>query len=203
MDFLAMTCTSRFSVTDPEKLKSIVRRIWWACGLRDPELDPQTCRGAYFDEQRGRYAFGAYDYICGIVPEDIYAESKDELERDFYGCDLRAEPGHMEDLVRELQEILPPDEVIIIEEVNADVSWGPEFEITIITPKANKTLTFEDTLSEVLAMFYILLAAAFLVVAAYLNYKQSKEEEYWREYGKLRHTRPESDDRLSAHPFHE
>ena len=144
MDFLAMTCTNRFSVTDPEKLKSIVRRIWWAGGLRDPDIDPKTSGGSYLDEQRGRYAFGAYDYICGIVPEDIYAESKDELERDFYGCDPCAEPGHMEELIRELQEILPPDEVIIIEEVGGDVSWGPETEVTIITPKASKTFTPED-----------------------------------------------------------
>lgn len=144
MDPLAITRTSSFSTTDPERLKSIVRRIWWAGGLRDPDIDPKTSKGSYFDEQRGRYAFGAYDYICGIVPEDIYAESKDELERDFYGCDLCAEPGHMEELIRELQEILPPDEVIIIEEVGGDVSWGPETEVTIITPKASKTFTPGD-----------------------------------------------------------
>ena len=144
MDFLAMTCTNRFTLTNAEKLKSIVRRIWSAGGLGDPDIDPKTSRGSYLDEQRGRYAFGAYDYICGIVPEDIYAESKDELERDFYGCDLCAEPGHMEELIRELQEILPPDEVIIIEEVSGDVLWGPETEVTIITPKANKTFAPED-----------------------------------------------------------
>ena len=144
MDPLAITRTSSFSTTDPERLKSIVRRIWWAGGLRDPDVDPKTSRGSYLDEQRGRYAFGAYDYICGIVPEDIYAESKDELERDFYGCDLCAEPGHMKELIRELQEILPPDEVIIIKEVGGDVSWEPETKATIITPKASKTFTPGD-----------------------------------------------------------
>lgn len=144
MDPFAITRTSSFSTTDPEKLKSIVRRIWWTSGLRDPDTDPKTNRGSYLDEQRGRYTFGAYDYICGIVPQDVFAESKDELEKDFYGCDACAEPGYMEELICELQEILPPDEVVVITEASGDVSWGPELEITVITQKAYKTFTSED-----------------------------------------------------------
>lgn len=144
MDPLAITRTSSFSTTDPEKLKSIVRRIWWTSGLRDPDISPETSRGSCLDERCGRYTFCAYDFICGIVPQDVYAESKDELEKDFYGCDACAEPGHMEELIRELQEILPPDEVVVITEASGDVSWGPELEITVITRKAYRTFTWSD-----------------------------------------------------------
>ena len=94
-NYYGFTRTNHFSVTDPEKLTQIVNRIRWDEG----EL-------IFLAEEDGRFCFGAYSAICGLVKPAEEADS---------GCD--DDEYEPESVYAALQEIVAPDDAIIITEV--------------------------------------------------------------------------------------
>ena len=97
-NYYGYTRTNHFSVTNPDKLREIVRRIRWDEG----EL-------SFMSEEGGRFCFGAYTTICGLrkCPDDAESESGDD-DDDEYDAD---------GVYDALREIVAPDDAIIITEV--------------------------------------------------------------------------------------
>ncbi len=100
-NYYGATRTNYFNVTDPEKLKDIVERINW----------DWVSKPAFFVEENGQFAFGAYSSICGLKPEADASAGKDLLEdEDDDGYEVEA-------VYEALQKIVAPGSAIIITEI--------------------------------------------------------------------------------------
>lgn len=95
-NYYGYTRTNHFSVTDPDKLADIVKRIRWD----EDEL-------GFFSEEEGKYSFGAYATICGLE----LTESEAEQEGDDY------DDYNSDQVYDELRKIVAHDDAIIITEV--------------------------------------------------------------------------------------
>ena len=104
-----ITRTNYFSVTDPEKLRDIVSRIWWEDSGKLDIFKDENVDG-FFAEQDGKYAFGAFDYTAGLIPDSLANKSIQEIEDAIDEWDAG-------DVFTLLQEIVSPGDVIIITEI--------------------------------------------------------------------------------------
>lgn len=107
-NYYGYTRTNYFSVTDPEKLKDIVDRIRWSEG-----------DSPFFSEENGKYCFGAYDTIMGLSMKKDEAQDANAAynlydEDEDYDDDKERNADMVYDA---LQEIVAPDDAIIITEV--------------------------------------------------------------------------------------
>lgn len=102
-NYYGYTRTNHFSVTDPEKLKDIVDRIRWSEG-----------DSPFFSEENGKYCFGAYDTIMGLSMKKDRAAQAVDAEDDAYDED---EERDVDKVYYALQEIVAPDDAIIITEI--------------------------------------------------------------------------------------
>ena len=130
-NYCGFTRTNYFKTTDPEKLRDIVERIVWT----DGDL-------SFFAEEKGAYGFGAYSSILGLRPaQGIDNDPDDE--------DLNTEDFDSEEVYAALQEILAPDDAIIITEIGYEKLRYLTAYATIITCDEIKYINLETTALDV------------------------------------------------------
>lgn len=107
-NYESCTRTNYFAVTDEEKLKNIVAHIRWGGG----ELD-------FLDKENGKWGFGGYGSISGLDFNDVKFNDDDDCDDGYEEEDEWEEYDEWApDAVYEaLQEVVSPDDAIIITEI--------------------------------------------------------------------------------------
>lgn len=124
-NYVSVTRTNYFAVTDSEKLKDIVSRI----KFNDGELN-------FLDEIDGKWGFGGFGSICGLKPgdekycdckhgndcgsedEENYDYENDDSEDD--GYDEEEDKWAPDAVYEALQEVVASGEAIIITEIGRE-----------------------------------------------------------------------------------
>ena len=107
-NYESCTRTNYFAVTDEGKLKNIVAHIKWGGG----ELD-------FLDKENGKWGFGGYGSISGLYFNDVEFNDDDDCDDGYEEEDEWEEYDEWApDAVYEaLQEVVSPDDAIIITEI--------------------------------------------------------------------------------------
>lgn len=107
-NYESCTRTNYFAVTDEEKLKNIVAHIKWGGG----ELD-------FLDKENGKWGFGGYGSISGLYFNDVKFNDDDDCDDGYEEEDEWEEYDEWapDAVYKALQEVVSPDDAIIITEI--------------------------------------------------------------------------------------